>query len=130
MTQVAERPAGMSLNNPVPGAWIQLADRDLPPVYVPFEAQYRKNEATGKDELIGHAPGAHIKRLLSEGAMYANMPSATTAPLPAPSATEADLRAQLAAAEMERERYMAELKELREKMASDPHVPNSPKRTR
>jgi len=130
MTQVAERPAGTPLRNEVPGAWIQLADTGLPPVYVPFEPIYRKNEHTGKDEIVGHGPGAHIKRLLGEGAMYANMPSAVPAPAPVPSATEAELREKLAQMEAQREQDMAELMALREKMANDVHVPNATKRTR
>lgn len=127
MTQVAERPASVPLTNPVPGAWIQLPDRDIPPVYVPYEPQYRKNEQTGKDELVGHAPGAHIKRLLGDGAMYANMP---TGAIPAAPASDevADLRQALAQAQEARDRMMEELQELRAKMASDPGVPNAHKR--
>ena len=117
------------LKNPVPGAWIQLPDKDIPPVYVPFEAQYRKNEVTGKEVVVGHGPGAHIKRLLSEGAMYTNAPG-----MPAPeqtpelAATEAQLRAELEQAKAEREQFMKELMEIRAKMEADQGVPNAAKR--
>lgn len=127
MTQVAER-SEVPLTNPVPGAWLQLPN-GMPPVYVPFEPQYRKNEATGKDEVIGHAPGAHIKRLLSDGAMYANMPS-DSVPAPVSSETEAALREQLAQMKQAQDALMEELAALREKMAGDPHVPNAAKRSR
>ncbi len=127
MTQTAERPASVPLTNPVPGAWIQLADRDMPPVYVPFEPQTRKHETTGKDEVIGHAPGAHIKRLLSEGAMYATGPAGSIPVAAHPSAEEA-LRTELEQTKAAHERLLEELAELRAKIASDPGVPNAPKR--
>lgn len=128
MTQVAERPGGAPLTNAVPGAWIQLPDTDIPPVYVPFEPQYRKNEATGKDIIVGHAPGAHIKRLLSEGAMYASGPDGIVPIAAAPDVD--DLRTALEEAQNDRDRVMTELAELRAKMAGDTNIPNAPKRAR
>jgi len=128
MTQaVEERPASTPLTKPVPGAWMQRSD--LAPVYVPFEPQYRKNEQTGKDVLVGHAPGAHIKRLLSEDWMYTNAPGAAVAePSPEVASTESALRAELEQAKREREEFFAELKALRDKLASDVGVPNAAKK--
>lgn len=130
MTQVAEeRPAVAPLTNPVPGAWLQSSDNSMPPVYVPFEPQYRKSERTNKDELTGHTPGAHIVRLLGEGWMYTNGPTgAAQAPAQELASTEAALRAELEQAKADRERLFEELKELREKIAADPHVPGASKR--
>lgn len=131
MTQTVERRVSVPLTNPVPGAWLQPADGSIPPVYVPFEAQYRKNERTRKDEIVGHAPGAHIKRLLGEGAMYASGPDGIA---PAQSvgdaSVEADLRAQLEQMKQSQDQLMEELASLRTKMAGDPNVPNAPKRAR
>lgn len=129
MTQTAERPAPAPLTNPVPGAWIQLSDRDIPPVYVPFEPQYRKNER-GKDELTGYAPGAHIHRLLTEGATYANVPGSAVPVVQAsgPSTAEMELREQLAQAQEAQDQMFKELAELREHMSKDQNVPNAPKR--
>lgn len=128
MTQVADQPASVPLTKPVPGAWLQLPDSDMPPVYVPYEPQYRKNEATGKDIIVGHAPGAHIKRLLGEGAMYASGPGGIAPVAAAPDVD--DLRAALEQAQTDRDRIMTELAELRAKMAGDTNVPNAPKRAR
>lgn len=126
MMQVEE---SIPLNKPVPGAWIQLADSSLPPVYVPFEPQVRKDEKSGKDVVVGHAPGAHIKRLLSEGAMYANVQA------PAPVAQQASDRETALSAELERtkaahEQLMRELAEIRAKMSGDAGVPNKAVKTR
>src|SRR5690348_10901206 len=135
MTQTAAQPEKplppTPLTNPVPGAWIQLSDRSIPPVYVPFEPILRKNEATGKDEVTGHGPGAHIKRLLGEGAMYTNDPAGIV-PLENAelASTEAALRVELEQSKAIQEAMMAELKELREKMASDPNIPNTSKKPR
>lgn len=129
MTQVAERPQALPLTNPVPGAWLQLADRSIPPVYVPFEPITRKNEQTNKDEVTGYGPGAHCKRLLSEGAMYTAAPGQPgNTPIEQLVSTEQALRAQLEQAEAAREAMEQQLMELRAKMAADPGVPNAPKR--
>lgn len=125
MTQVAEAP----LTNPVPGSWIRLPN-GMPAVYVPHEPQYRKNEQTNRDELVGYIPGAHIKRLLSEGAMYAESPGAAPVQATGESSMEASLRAELEQSKQAQEALMEELQSLREKMASDPHVPNAAKRAR
>ena|SRR5712692_2525914 len=128
--EVAEQSTAVPLTNPVPGAWIQLPDRDIPPVYVPYEPLYRKNEATGKDMVVGHAPGAHIKRLLTDGAMYTNGPGLAPAQSPGLIATEAALRAELAQTKADREHFMEELMILRKQMADNPNVPNAAKKTR
>jgi hypothetical protein len=124
MTEVAERPKPVPLTDPVPGAWIQLPDRRIPPVYVPYEPIFKHN-ADGRDEVVGHAPGTHIKRLLQDGAMYTNGPTGMV-PTPAPelASTEAALRARLDQAEAEREQFMKELQELRAKMEADQALPN------
>jgi len=130
-TEVEERPAPAPLTKPVPGAWIQLPDRSIPPVYVPFEPQYMKNERTGKDEIAGYVPGAHIKRLLSEDAMYSNGPVGVVPDQNVELAsTEAALRAELDQTKAERENFMHELQELRAKMEADQGVPNTAKKTR
>jgi hypothetical protein len=127
--QVEERTASVPLTNQVPGAWIQLADPSIPPVYVPYEPVHRKNEVTGKDEVVGHAPGAHIMRLLSEKAMYTNGPAGMAqTPAPEMASTEAALRARLEQAETERERFMKELQEIRAKMEGDQGLPNAAKK--
>lgn len=126
MTQVAERP----LTDPVPGAWIQLGDSGIPPVYVPYERVLRDEQDASTAHYV---PGAHIKRLLSEGAMYTNGPLGGAPGQQAASdlaATEAALRAQLIQAEAERETMKRELEELRTKMAQDSGVPNAAKRSR
>ncbi len=131
MTQVAERPAQTPLTNPVPGAWLQLANPAIPPVYVPFEPITRKNEQTGKEEITGYGPGAHIKRLLSEGAMYTAAPGQPgNTPVEQMASTEHALRAQLEQAEAAREAMEQELMELRAKLASDGNVPNASKARR
>ena len=120
MTQVADAP----LTNPVPGSWIRLPN-GMPAVYVPHEAQYRKNAQTNRDELVGYIPGAHIKRLLSEGAMYAEAPGAAPMQTTGESSVEAALRAELEQTKQAQEALMEELAALREKMAADTNVPNA-----
>jgi hypothetical protein len=96
---------------------------------VPFEAVTRKNERTGKDEVVGHGPGAHIQRLLTEGGMYTSGPAGIVPEQNVELAsTEAALRAELDQKNAQFEAMMAELKELREKMTSDSGVPNAPKK--
>jgi hypothetical protein len=116
------------LRKPVPGAWMR--SNGVPsPVYVPFEPMTRKNEHTGKDEITGYAPGAHIKRLLTEGWMYTNGPdSVIPDQSPELANTEAALRAELDQAKAERDQFMREMQELRAKLASDAGVPNASKR--
>ena len=118
------------LKNPVPGAWIQLTDSSLPPVYVPHEPQFKKDEKTGKDKIVGYAPGAHIKRLLNEGAMYANVPSSIVVEQPTASEREAALQDELERMKAAHEQAMQELAEIRAKMASDPGVPNAARKAR
>jgi hypothetical protein len=130
-TEVEERLVPAPLTNPVPGAWIQLPDRNIPPVYVPLEPQHMKDERTGKTEVVGHVPGAHIKRLLSEGAMYSNGPVGLAPQQNVELAsTEAALRAELDQMKAEREHFMKEMIELRAKMEADQGVPNATKKAR
>ena len=90
-------------------------------MYVPFEPMTRKEERTGRDVVEGYAPGAHIKRLLSEGAMYTSGPQGV---IPEQNAeltnTEMALR-------VENEQFARELQELRAKMENDQSIPNSKK---
>lgn len=123
MTQAAEAKS-VPLTDPVPGAWIQLADLSIPPVYVPYEAQVTKNEHTGREEVTGYAAGAHIKRLMSDGAMPTNGPDG----IRMQTSAETDLQVQLAASEDARRAMELELAALREKLSSDTAVPNSQKR--
>lgn len=88
----------------------------------------RKDERTGKDVVDGYAPGAHIKRLLSEGAMYTSGPSGVIPEQNAELAnTEMALRAELDQMKAEREQFMRELQELRAKMEADQGLPNAKK---
>lgn len=98
-------------------------------MYVPYEAITRKDERTGKEVVDGYGPGAHIKRLLSEGAMYTNGPQGVIPEQNVELAhTEAALRAELDQMKAEREQFMRELQELKEKMAADQGLPNAAKR--
>jgi hypothetical protein len=132
MVQVAINPVpsgGIPLTNPVPGAWMQIADESRPPVYVPFEEAIDRQ--TGKPN--GHfIPGAHILRILSEGGMYTTDPLGTDRSVKSAEveSTEAALRAQLQQANDERERMMEELREIREKMEADKGVPHAAARRR
>ena len=130
MTEVAEQSKSVPLTDPVPGAWLRLPDKRIPAVYVPYEPVYSKN-VDGRDEIVGHAPGTHIKRLLTDGAQYTNGPTGMV-PTPAPelASTEAALRARLDQAEAEREQFLKELQELRKKMDDDQALPNQGKKTR
>lgn len=110
---------------------MQPADRSLEPVYVPYEPRYRKDERTGKDVLEGHGPGAHIQRLHSEGWMYTSGPSGVVPEqqhVEQLAHTEAALRAELDQKNAQIEAMMAELREIREKMAVDQTIPNAAKR--
>lgn len=110
---------------------MQPIDGSLDPVYVPYEAQYRKDERTGKDIVVGYGPGAHIQRLLSEKWMHTNGPASLVPEQNVElAATEMALRAELDQANARQEAMMAELKELREKMAGDAGIPNTQKKTR
>lgn len=127
-TEVEEIPAPSPLTKPVPGAWMQPIDGSLDPVYVPYEAITVKNERTGKEMVTGYGPGAHIQRLLSEKWMYTNGPEAAVPEQNVElAATEMALRAELDQSKAMQEAMMAELKELREKMAADPGIPNKKK---
>ena len=98
-------------------------------MYVPYEAITRKDERTGKEVVDGYGPGAHIKRLLSEGAMYTNGPQGVIPEQNVELAhTEAALRAELDQKNAQIEAMMAELREIREKMAVDQTLPNAAKR--
>ena len=132
MSQVAINPipaVGIPLTNPVPGAWMQLADTSLAPVYVPFDEAIDPQTKKPNGHFI---PGAHIMRILSEGGMYTSDPLGTvrSAPNADVQSTEAALRAQLEQANAERERMMEELAEIRARMEEDKGVPHAAKRSR
>lgn len=96
---------------------------------MPYEAITHKDERSSKDVVDGYAPGAHIKRLLSEGAMYTNGPQGVIPEQNAELAnTEMALRAELDQMKVEREQFMRELQELRAKMEADQGIPNAAKR--
>lgn len=96
---------------------------------MPYEAITHKDERSSKDVVDGYAPGAHIKRLLGEGAMYTNGPTGVIPEQNVELAhTEATLRAELDQKNAQIEAMMAELREIREKMAVDQTVPNAAKR--
>lgn len=79
----------------------------------------------------GYAPGAHIQRLLSEGGMYTNGPEFVVPEQNVELAhTEAALRAELDQKNAQIDAMMAELREIREKMAVDQTIPNAAKKTR
>lgn len=69
---VTAKPAVNPIHNPVPGDWMQLADRSIPPVYIPHERVTTKDEAGREHVQFVQSP--HVKRLLNEGGSFVNGP--------------------------------------------------------
>lgn len=69
---VTVKPTVNPITNPVPGDWMQPADRSIPPVYIPHERVTTKDE-TGRDH-VQYVQSPHVKRLLTEGGSFVSGP--------------------------------------------------------
>lgn len=69
---VTVKPTVNSITNPVPGDWMQPADRSIPPVYIPHERVTTRDE-TGRDH-VQYVQSPHVKRLLTEGGSFVSGP--------------------------------------------------------